>query len=443
MKQVFGLLVFMLLTAPVPAQEVNTYTSLQDIWQALSRQNANLAQLDAALEQADLDVRARRASRLPALQAGAGYNYISETARFTLPFTLPGTPPQEIEAGVKNQYDLNLRVQQPVFTGFRLKNEVQLARTRKESVALQKAITRNQLFLLAGQIYYRYQLNRMQQNLLQKGLNRLDIQLQKVRNFFLSEQATSFDTLEVYNRKLELANRLQRLRRLERIILSQLQHVLNDTAAVRIAPSPLPGKPQFRLQPFETYLQQALRQRPELRHLSLREQSQSHLIRIAKSALLPQVFASASFHYARPGVNFFQDEWMTYYTVGVQLQWRLWNWRQDHYRVQQARVELNRLRLQERALVQDIRQQVQEAYLNLENALEQIRLQERLVEQERERYRRVSERYDQGLAALLDLRNAETRLTESELQLQSTYIEAYQAYLQLQYATGKFVPVQP
>ncbi len=443
MKSIVCMLAFVFLSIPAAAQDATTYTSLQEIWRALARQNLSLARLDAALEQTELETRVREASRLPALIAGGGYNFISETARLTLPFTLPGMPVQEIEAGVNHQYDLNLRVQQPLFTGFRLKNEIALSRTQREKVSLQKAIARNRLFLLAGQIYYRHQLNRMQQAMLQKGLARLDLQLQKVRSFFRSEQATSFDTLEVFNRRLELANRLQQLRRYERIILTQLQHVLNDSVTVRIAETPPHSRPPIRLLPLPSYFQQALQSRPELQQLSLREKAQSHKIRIAKSALWPQIFASASFHYARPGVNFFEDEWMTYYTVGIQMQWRLWTWRQDGYRIQQAQIEQERLRLQKRALIQDIRQQVQEAYLNLQSALEQIRLQERLVDQERERYRRVSEQYDQGQAALLDLRNAEIRLTEAELQLQSNYIEAYQAHLQLQFAIGQFEPVQP
>ena len=46
---------------------------------------------------------------------------------------------------------------------------------------------------------------------------------------------------------------------------------------------------------------------------------------IVRSSYFPQVSLAASYHYARPGVNYFSDEWMDYYSIGVELQWEIWN----------------------------------------------------------------------------------------------------------------------
>ncbi len=419
------------------AQQAPSYASLSQLWRDLEQRNLNLQQLDQLQRSADLEVRARQAARLPRIAGSSSYSYVSQIARFEVPLPLPGGQPPEIEAGVKNQYDVSLLAQQPLFTGFRLRNLTRLARTRSEAVEMQKEILRNRLRLQAGQLYYQIQLNRMQKAVLESGLERLRLQLETVRNFFLAEQATAFDTLEVFNRSLQLHNQGRRLIRLEQILLSRLQHLLNLPEPVDIS-APPPAPPNFAPRTLDDCRNEALQHRPELRNLQWQKRAQELQVRIAQSAFFPQIAAVVGFHYAKPGVNFFANRWMTYYTVGLQMQWSLWNWQQDRYRVQQAQAEVQRLTLEEQAQVQQVLQEVEEAFRNRQNALEQIDLQERLVALERERYRQVQQRFEQGLSSQINLRQAETRLTEAELLLQRNYIEAYQADLQLQYATGRF-----
>ncbi|NIW78052.1 MAG: TolC family protein, partial [Calditrichae bacterium] len=108
------------------------------------------------------------------------------------------------------------------------------------------------------------------------------------------------------------------------------------------------------------------------------------------------------------------DEWMNYYTVGVNLQWSLWNWGQDFKRVKQARYEYDRLDLRNRDLIKRINQEVEETYRRLENVREQIVLQRKLVKQERNQYQITRELYSQAQATSLDLSDAERRLTEAD-----------------------------
>ncbi len=410
--------------------------SLKQAWEMMLANNLNLQQLDQKLRQLQLEERIQKTQFLPSFGTSVSYHYISETARLTLPFQIPGVPMRDIEAGVKNQYDLAVFVNQPIFTGFRTRNLVKLAQSQKQATQLQKKILQNQLLFQTGQLYYSIQLNLLQQQVLQKSIERVGLQLQKVRNFFLADQATAFDTLEVANRKLQLQNQRQKLRSLQLILLSKLRHVLNAETLPTIQPI-APEKTSLKLDSLGYFLDQAWAYRPELQRLASLQKAQSFRIKATQSALLPQVYANFSYHYAKPGVNFFANEWMSYYTVGVNLQWQLWNWKRDQYRVQQARLEMQNLSLEQQNLVREIQQQVEEAYQHLQTTREQIQLQKQFVAQERERYRITENRYDQGLATPLDLRSAENSLTGAELQLQQNYIEWFQFRLQLEVATGE------
>jgi outer membrane protein TolC len=257
-----------------------------------------------------------------------------------------------------------------------------------------------------------------------------------VRSFYQAQQATAFDTLEVANRKLQLQSQLEKLRDLHPILVSKLVHVLNLEYTPEI-PDIFVENADLALKDLNEYQAVAISNRPELRQIGFVQRGQSFRVKALKSSYFPQLYASASYHHARPGVNFFRDEWMDYYMVGLNLRWQLWNWKQDQRQVEKARLDYERLDLQSQQLLLDVRQQVTEAFQQLQTVRQQIELQRQLAAQERERYRITKENYEQGYATSLDLSAAENTLTSSELTLKQNYIEWLQFRLQLQFATGK------
>lgn len=426
------LLPLLLSFLPVIAQESLT---LQRAWQIALVQNLSLQQQAQQISRAQEELAIQKSGYLPTLSAGASYRFVSELARLELPFSLPNTP-TEIEAGVKNQYALTLNLQQPLFTGFRTANLIRSARRQHQAQIEQREVLRNQLLLQVGLLYYDIQLNMLQQGVLQQAVERADLQLNKVRNLLQAGQATAFDTLEVANRRLQAASDRGRLEDDRSILLSQLSYLINTPGPVTVD-SPATGSADLSLEPLQNYRQAALEKRPELRQMAALRQAQSFRTGALKSAYWPQIFASASYNYARPGVNFFRDQWMDYYTVGINLSWNLWDWKRDRRAVEQSRIEFRRLDLQSQQTVLDIQEQIDQAYQTLRGIRNQIHTQQKLVLQERERYRQMESRFDQGQASQLDLSSTDRGVTQAELQLRQLYIRWKQMKLRLSFATGE------
>ena len=63
-------------------------------------------------------------------------------------------------------------------------------------------------------------------------------------------------------------------------------------------------------------------------------------------------------------------------------------------------------------------------------------MQQKLVSQEKERYRITEQRYNQGVATFLDFDSSELALTEAEIELHKYYITWFKNRLQLDFATG-------
>lgn len=409
--------------------------TLQGAWEMAAVNNLTLQQQEKTLQQAAAEEQIQRSAFLPALNFSAGFQHVSEIAEIELPFRVPGAP-STIEAGVRDRYDLALSVQQPLFTGFRTRNLVNAARQQRYAQEIQQEMVLNQLRWQIGMVFYQLQLNLQQQAVLAAGILRADNQLQVTRHRLLAGQTAAFDTLEAANRKLQLESQQQQLKNFYQILLSQFRFLLNTAEPVDVAPVS-PENVDLSLPDAEASRQFALRHRPEVRQIAAAQEAQWYRTGVVRSQFYPQIFAEASYHYARPGVNFFRNAWMDYYTVGVGLQWSLWNWGKRRRQVEQAQVESQKLSLQEQQLINQIEQQVTEAVERLKTTREQIAFQRQLVVQERERYRIARSAFEQGLATSVDMRNAETALTQAELLLQQRLIEWQQQKLQLDWAMGK------
>lgn len=417
-----------LLAAAAAAQDQPL--SLDGLWQLARQRHLGLAQQDLLRQQALEELAIQEVETRPVVSAQAGYGYTSEVAR--LPIELPGIG--RPAAGTRNRYEAAVMVEQPLYTGGRLaqQSEAALQLVRAQEAGQQAAL--EQVLLQVGQLYHQVQLNHTQQQILAEAMERAGLHLRRARALLAAGQATAFDTLEVANRRLQLYTQARELADLEEVLRLRLGRLLDLEAPPQVADQPDQALPP--LDSLAALQEQALRQRPELRQLAALRQAQSRRQAALEAVRRPQLYANASYRYGRPGVDFFRDDWMGYYTVGLNARWQLWDWGQDQGQVRKARLEGRRLDLQDQQLRAEIRQQVAELWVQLHSAGRQLDLQEQLVAQERERERLVADSYSRSQATSLDLSNAESALTAAQLARQQSRIQWRQLHLQLEFATG-------
>jgi outer membrane protein len=430
---ILGLLV--VLQLPVLAQTVRQNLTLEEAIRLSLENNLTLMQQEDRIRQAEAELKIQKTGYLPSLNLGSSYNYTSELASLELPFSIPGVGAVTIDAGTKNRYDLNATINQPLFTGFRIRNLNKAAEQQMKESYSQNQIARNSILLNTHDVYYAAQLNLLQQNILSSSITRGEQDLQLVKNFLQAGQVSPFDTMKVANHVLNLNTQFQSLQHQQIIILSQLAYILNIQSISSIKPVDLKNIP-LSLETFEYYKNAALKSRPELSQIRNQIAAQQYRRNALRSGFLPQVYGQASYHYARPGVNFFKDEWMNYYTIGISLNWELWNWGKTRNQVRQAQYTTSILTTEQEKLIESVKQDMKQAYESLFSDRDQIYMTTKLVDQEKERYRITREKYQQGLATTIDLSDAENSLTVAELQLQQSYINWLKDQVNMRYLTG-------
>jgi outer membrane protein TolC len=312
-----------------------------------------------------------------------------------------------------------------------------VASAREKLVAqeIHKSMIENTVLIEVGNLYFDLQYNRLQQQTLEQSINRIKNQQKRINNLYKSEQATPYDTLEISNKKLQIENQLAILRDAEKILWSNFKYLLNEEDLPALS-SLSTEFTQVTLQSHNEYIQQAIQIRPELKNLSAQKKAQLIFSDGLKARYYPHLSASFGFNILKMTGDLFIDEWTNFYSFLINFQWELWNWNRDSKKVQQARLDIQNLELQESQLIQDIKHQIKISYQNLLSTQKNIILQKKLVSQEKEKYRITEERYNQGLATFLDLDSSELDYTAAQTELFKNFINWYKNRLQLDYATG-------
>lgn len=422
-KNYFNLFLLFIFPSLLVGQEKLT---IEQAWTIALKNNYTLQQQENLIEKAREEIAIQKTDYYPSLSSSG----LFARAKFDkFPMKLPN------ESGQVGIEMIGLSVNQSIFSGLRTKNLVESAQEKLIAQEIHKSIIQNTVLIEVGNLYYEIQNNQLQQQTLKSSINRIKNQQKRIKNLYRSEQATPYDTLEISNKKLQIENQLAILKDMEKILWSNFQYLLNEEELPPLNPLST-DLSQITLQDNNEYIQLALQSRPELKNLSSQKKAQLLYTDVLKARYYPNLSASFGFNFLKMTGDLFIDDWTNFYSFLINFQWELWNWNRDSKKVQQARLDIQNIELQESQLIQDIKYQIKIAYQNLLSTQKKIILQKKLVGQEQEKYRITEQRYNQGLATFLDLDSSELAFTEAETELLKNYINWYKNRLQLDFATG-------
>lgn len=196
----------------------------------------------------------------------------------------------------------------------------------------------------------------------------------------------------------------------------------------------------------------ALEKRPDLEQIRLNIELQRINSKVTRTGYLPTLTAFANYSYVgnvpenrtfiltnpndpfsfSQGSNgvFSSSYWDQSFSVGIRLNWRLFDGFQTRARAQQQTLAAERAKVQYDQQLQGIRQEVSLALRNLEAARRQILSQEKNVDRASLNYTFAQKRLQEGVSSPLEERNASDQLDQSKI----NYLQAIHDYLRAQSA---------
>ncbi len=397
----------------------------------IARQNNRLvkiaaARVDAATAKAD----EANAGLLPSLKFEGSYRRLSDIDPFAV--SLPFLPaPVVISPTVLNNYAARVGVQQPLFTGFRLRSNARSADRLADAAAADARNDRADLVVnVAGAYWGLYQAGELKKSA-DENLRRLEVFEKDAEALLQSGLATRNDLLRIQVQRsnatltrIDAENDLQ-------LAAMNLNNILGRSLDQPVAVASVPGSGgggDTTGPGGETpagLIERALKDRPDLLGMQFRLEASRAAVTAAQGSWWPQILFSANYYYSRPNPRLLptQDIFKGTWDVGVGVQLDLWNWGTTAAQTEQARAQMRQTefmlsQMQDNAAL-DIRRQ----QLALRRALEKVDVARLAVGQAEENLRITTEKYRNGLSTTADLLDADVMMQSATTSLTGALVE--------------------
>ena len=389
----------------------------------------NHSALQASLKKVDVSVekvREAKAPYYPQVEVNSAYEQAhastfftgkdSVTDSFRTNFTLSqrlfdfGKTRASVDASVANKSaekeDLE-RVRQGVLYGvkeayFGLLKASGIARLQEEALDQAKAHLRQARAFFEAGVKPKFDVTQAEVE-----VNRVELDLLKARHSYLLAQAT-------LNNKIGLDPRTP----------IEIEDIL---------------KPEETSFDINLIMEEALYKRPEIKLLDERVRESEAQIRISKGEGLPTLSAQGNYQfqeatYESEGIEVdIGNSW----SVGLSLNFTIFNGFQTASRVAQAKANLENLRLRQKELKLDILLEVKQTYLDLEETKERMVLMERNLTKAKENLQIAQGRYEAQVGTLLEVTDAQVAYTSAETDKIQAFYDYQLAIARLEKTIGR------
>ncbi len=358
----------------------------------------------------------------------------------TLPVTVPGFGNSfQISQNVYNTYNLELTVQQPLFTGFQLLNASKAARYNEKASRYDTKTDRANLEVQIATAYWTVYNAMQAEEFMKENLDRTRSHYQQAENMLAQGMLTQSDVLsakvQVSSSQLTLLNAENNLQ-LAEVALNNVLGVPLDT---RYEIKSVPRAGDTTVPAIGQLLNDALNHRSELRSLKLKAQAAGAIAAGAWGAYLPQVSVVGDFYYQRPNQRIFptQDAFRSTLDASLVVSLPIWNWGQTQSKIDEATAQREQAQLAERQTADDVYLDVTQSYLNFKQAKDRIVVAQTTVKDAEESYRISDQKFKVGLVTNTDLMDAEVALLQAKLSYSQALTDLEIARINLEKATGQ------
>ena len=349
--------------------------------------------------------KARRTQFFPTLSASYEYN------RFDAETVTSG-----ITAVPKEQYNFVTSFSQPIFTGFSLLRQYDIAKLGLDRAQVKERLVRQDIILDAKNAYFQILQTQKLHDIAQKTVVQIRAQKEVADNFYQVGMTPLNDLLQA---QVELANAKQGLI----VAKNNLDNAESNfnTLLRRPINTPVVLKDILDYSPFEETLEYCLseaeKNRIEIKIADMEIEISQKEIQLAKKDYYPSVDLKGN--YFNYGTEWDIDGGEGIYdpsgwNIQAVAKWNFWEWGRTSYGVEEKHSRLAQAQLQKKEIFDNIHLEVKTAYLRTQEAERAIKTVETAIEQAKENYRINQERYKEQISTQTDVLIAQTLLTRTE-----------------------------
>ena len=379
-----------------------------------------------------------RSTFFPKMTGSANYTKLDVAPYIALgkksPFPMPPGSPKKITIGDDHLYDLSFSVQQPLFTGFALTNGYEMAKDSWEAAKNEHAKVENNIIFQTKEAYYTLLKLGELVEISIESVKLMEAHITDLTNMLKVGMIAENDLLKAQVQLSETKLMLISAENNEKLMQRQFCTVLRIPLTTVIELETPLEYSEERIE-LDAIIETALENRPEIHVLENQVQIAEKGVAVAKSQRYPQLLAVYNYNYKRPNREY-EKEFYSTWTAGLVAQLNIFDWGGIHYSVTQAKLRHRQSEEGKKQLADAIILEANQAYLNLREAIQRIRVAEVNITQAEENYRVTQKKFSHGLVTNTELLDANTALTRARMSHTTALSDYLMARAMLEKVTG-------
>jgi outer membrane protein TolC len=326
-----------------------------------------------------------------------------------------------------------------LYNGNKTNLKIAAENTRQQMTREQRNLTASEIKLRAVARYLDIQQSSIFRDLLIKDIADQEKQVAQIKDFQQNGLVLNSDVLRA---ELKLSRQKMSLIQLENdiVIASQKLNILiGEAENFRVNPIEDTDPGSVPLNTHEDYIAAAI-SHSYLTKISAQEVALSKIkVKEVKGNLAPKTGLYAEYNYAYPQISLYPYAAAPYGlgVIGVKAAFPVSGFYHNKNKVQAAQLVSEQQIMAHANLEENIRQQVNEAWLRYKEGLQRIDIAVANVAQATENFRIVNNTYFNQTSLITDLLDADVQLLQTKFELASSQIAARLQYYKLQYIIGE------
>jgi outer membrane protein len=408
--------------------------TLNQVWERAASYNKAVQMKQLHLQSSVEQIKDAKTERLPDINIEGEYARISN-----MPVYENGIfkSPTQFEV-LHSTYTVGADAYLNIYNGNKLNIEIEARKSENKIAAEQKKLTLSEVKLRAAAYYLDMQRSIIFRDLLLKDIEAQEKQLRQIQALKANGVVLKSDVLRA---ELKLSRQKLSLVQLNNdlaIANQKLNILIGLPDDERIAPTTSNVLDSLTLKTNQAYLTDAgnnayqvkiSEQETELRKLQLKN---------VKANVLPRIGFFAQYKYSYPQIFLYPYSPYIYGIglAGIKASFSVSSFYHNYHKAKVARLEYESQEVEHAQTQDNVRQQVNEAYLRFNEALNRVEVSKTNIKQATENRRIVSNTYFNQTSLITDLLDADTQLLQTRFDLAATQIAAQLQYYQLQNVTG-------
>jgi outer membrane protein TolC len=373
-----------------------------------------------------------RSGFLPTVKSEVGQTIYDDQIKTKIPAgTLPLFPMTlSFPATNRNFWSSKTYIDQTIFDFWLTPSKYQAAVLGKSASLLETAKTRDDLFLGVAKGYFSTLQDQKLEVVAQEEVADLKQHLKIAEDQYQFGLVTFNDVLQA---KVSLADAKQRL------LVGKTDTIDSRAAFNKLLALPVSAPTVLKDEKLETRpwgledaTEAALKQRSDLKASTERITQQEKVVTQTRAQYFPRIYAQAGETYQQNDFLLHDNSWFGIFG----LQWTLFSGLDTKAQVAQAKLGVTQLQEQHKDLDEQVRLDVQNAYLRVKESADRIRVTEEAVTQAEENLRLNEERYKEQVGTATDVIDADTLLTRTRVNYWTALYDHQMAKAELLWAMG-------